>query len=198
MPEIREHGKSRITLEQLLALKRSEKPRQEFWEEFDQEFQRRRLAALVNSVPWYISAGRILTRVTRVAAPLSAVAAALVFGVFSLANRNRSNDEAQSPRVAVNDEAPPPSYTLLEEEYILPARHIEHTSIIAEAPQAAGRLHYKVREIGMVSNAPKQFVTVAAPHVLEVSDENTSSYFIRTLTASPAFGLGTQDVPATF
>ncbi len=196
MPEIRENGKTRVTLEQLLALKRAEKPRREFWDEFDQEFQRRRLAALVNTVPWHISAGRFLTRATRIVAPVTAVAAALVFGVFSLTNRNRSSEDAETPRVAVNGDVP--TYTLLDEEYISPARHTEQPTIEAEAAPDMGKLRYKVREVGMISSAPKQFVTVASPHVLAVSDDSTSGYFIRTLTASPAFGLGPQGTPATF
>jgi hypothetical protein len=200
MPEIRENGKTHLTLEQLLALKRSEKPRQEFWEEFDQEFQRRRLAALVNTMPWYISAGRVLNRAMRMLAPVAAVAAALAFGLFSLFSRNPSNDDAPAaaPRVATTEAVP--SYTLLDEEYISPVGHVqrEQIPVAAETTREVGRLHYTVREIGMTSTAPKQFVTVASPHVLAVSDENSSGYFIRTLTASPALGLGTQSTQTTF
>ena len=41
------NGKQKITLEQLLELKRHERPGGEFWDSFEHDFQRRRLHALV-------------------------------------------------------------------------------------------------------------------------------------------------------
>ena len=57
---------------------------------------------------------------------------------------------------------------------------------------------YTVREIGVMSAAPKQFVTVASPHAVEVSEQVSSGHFIRTLRAAPALGLGAQATQTTF
>lgn len=43
----------KITLEEILRLKRQERPSAEFWEEFDRDLRRRTLQVLVNAQPWH-------------------------------------------------------------------------------------------------------------------------------------------------
>ncbi|HEX9781147.1 MAG TPA: hypothetical protein VGA56_00245 [Opitutaceae bacterium] len=195
MPENREHGKARITLEQLLALKRSERPGGAFWEDFDREFQRRRLATLVNTLPWYLSAFRVITRVSRRIAPLAAVAAAGVFGYVQTSSDTPTEAQHVAPQVSVNDREA--RFTILEEEYVSPAQQVL-VSAETEPTPAPERLHFSIREIGMISQSPRQFVTVAAPHVLAVSDEDSGSHVVRTLTAGPAFGTSARPASASF
>jgi hypothetical protein len=66
----------KVTLEDLLRLKRAERPPAEFWHQFDRELQAKQLAALVGKKRWWHSAARSLTRFSYL--PLGA-AAALAF-----------------------------------------------------------------------------------------------------------------------
>jgi hypothetical protein len=53
MPELRPNDRPRISLEQLLALKRSERPDPTFWEGFERELHRRQLVSVVSRPAWY-------------------------------------------------------------------------------------------------------------------------------------------------
>lgn len=67
----------KITLEQLLALKRAERPSPEFWENFDRELRSKQLAALVKTRPWW----QVWTpkkTLVRICMPLGAAAAVAV------------------------------------------------------------------------------------------------------------------------
>jgi hypothetical protein len=63
----------KVTLEDLLRLKRAERPPAEFWSQFDRELQAKQLAALVGKKRWWHSAARTLTRFSYL--PLGATAA---------------------------------------------------------------------------------------------------------------------------
>jgi hypothetical protein len=52
----------KVTLEDLLRLKRAERPPAEFWTQFDRELQAKQLAALVGKKRWWHSTARTLTR----------------------------------------------------------------------------------------------------------------------------------------
>lgn len=80
------HDRKRpVTLEDILRLKRAERPSAEFWSQFDRELRVKQLAALVEKRPWWrtISLGRILGGVRRFHLPLGATAvlAATLFSV---------------------------------------------------------------------------------------------------------------------
>ena len=44
---------NRVTLENLLRLKRHERPLSEFWEDFDVELKERTLQSVVRKKPWF-------------------------------------------------------------------------------------------------------------------------------------------------
>ncbi|HTB81555.1 MAG TPA: hypothetical protein VK717_11790 [Opitutaceae bacterium] len=68
----------KIALEDLLRLKRAERPPAEFWAQFDRELHAKQLAALLEKKPWWISAIRRVARFSCL--PLGAGAAlALAF-----------------------------------------------------------------------------------------------------------------------
>lgn len=69
-----------ITVEQLLQLKRSERPEPEFWAKFDKELESKRLRALVQSDSLATRVLRWVRRTAYVAVPLTATAA-LLFSV---------------------------------------------------------------------------------------------------------------------
>ncbi len=52
-PERAEHG--RLTVEDLLRLKRSERPAPDFWNRFERELRAKQLAAIVEKRPWWIT-----------------------------------------------------------------------------------------------------------------------------------------------
>lgn len=74
-----------VTLEDLLHLKRIERPSAEFWSQFDRELRVKQLAALVEKRPWWrtISLGRVLGGVRRFHLPLGATAV-LAVTLFSV------------------------------------------------------------------------------------------------------------------
>lgn len=69
---------SRVTLEQLLRLKRTERPSAEFWTQFEQELRAKQLAAIVEKRPWWSGFGRVGSVLRRSGMPLGAVAAVSV------------------------------------------------------------------------------------------------------------------------
>lgn len=72
---------SKITVEDLLRLKRAERPDAEFWSKFEVELRQKQLAALVERRPWWQSLPLRLSR--RVYLPVGATAV-LAFTVVSL------------------------------------------------------------------------------------------------------------------
>jgi len=66
MTTLPEHSEpNKVTIEQLLRLKRAERPSPEFWTRFEQDLRAKQLAAIIEKRPWWISlrlpqAGRML------------------------------------------------------------------------------------------------------------------------------------------
>jgi len=63
-----------VTLEDLLRLKRTERPPAEFWVQFDRELRAKQLAALVEKRPWWRSFPAVLAVPSRLHLPLGATA----------------------------------------------------------------------------------------------------------------------------
>lgn len=61
-----------VTLEQLLQLKRAERPAPEFWQGFEQELRQKQLAALLERRPWWQTLPQFLSR--RAYLPIGATA----------------------------------------------------------------------------------------------------------------------------
>src|SRR5690606_7977401 len=95
----------RISLEQLLALKRSERPEPAFWEEFDRELHRRQLASVVVRPAWYVRAARGMVVGLRRAAPVAAAGAAAVAG-FLILQRPDAGVKPEGDALAANTIAP--------------------------------------------------------------------------------------------
>lgn len=72
---------SKVTVEDLLRLKRAERPDAEFWSKFEVELRQKQLAALVERRPWWQNLPLLLNR--RVYLPVGA-SAALAFTLVSL------------------------------------------------------------------------------------------------------------------
>ena len=92
-----------INLEDLLRLKRSERPSEQFWNEFDRELHQRMLQTLVKKDPWYLQlmrvfSGRILQS-TAIAAAAVLVAMIVVRPALQSTMLPISVADAQAPAV---------------------------------------------------------------------------------------------------
>ncbi len=66
--------KKTVTVEDLLQVKRAERPRPEFWTDFERELRAKQLAAIVEPRPWWSPFIRIGARVSRHQLPVGAAA----------------------------------------------------------------------------------------------------------------------------
>lgn len=66
--------KRQVTVEDLLRLKRAERPKAEFWSEFDRELRAKQLAALVQREPWWRALPARFAGLSRYHLPLGATA----------------------------------------------------------------------------------------------------------------------------
>ncbi len=66
------------TLEDLLRLKRSERPDEAFWNEFDRGLRQKQLAAIIEPRPWWLGLSILSRRLAPYGLPVSAAAAALL------------------------------------------------------------------------------------------------------------------------
>jgi hypothetical protein len=71
-------SKRPITIEDLLRLKRAERPPAEFWDEFDRSLRAKQLAALVEKRPWWQAMPRVLAGFKLYHLPIAATAVAVV------------------------------------------------------------------------------------------------------------------------
>ncbi len=65
---------SKVTLEDLLRLKRAERPDAAFWTQFEQDFRAKQLAAAVERKRWWFSLPRVMPRLVRFSLPVGATA----------------------------------------------------------------------------------------------------------------------------
>jgi len=89
-----------VSLEDLLRLKRAERPPEAFWADFHHRLREKQLAALLRSRPWWQrwADGRFWPALSRLAAPFGAVG--LIAGLFLLPRSG--GDEAEGPALAVS------------------------------------------------------------------------------------------------
>jgi len=132
------------TLEELLRLKRAERPDAAFWEDFERGLRQKQLAAIIEPKPWWLGfvlAGR---RIAPIGLPLSAAAAAALAFVAlrdqpALAPDAGPGDALRSPaelvaHIEIPDSAalPPSSVPSVPEAARLAG--IEPSPVLAQAP----------------------------------------------------------------
>jgi len=69
-----DNDQPKVTLEQLLRVKRAEKPSPEFWVQFERELRVKQLAAIVEPRPWWAPFIRVGSRLARYQMPVGAAA----------------------------------------------------------------------------------------------------------------------------
>lgn len=97
--------RSKVTVEDLLRIKRAERPSPDFWARFEQELRAKQLAAIVEKRPWWHAWSQGLIRGRRWYLPVGA-SAALVFSVFAVREYSHSSPPASAPVTTVAAMAP--------------------------------------------------------------------------------------------
>ncbi len=98
-----------VTVEQLLRLKRAERPTDEFWTRFERELRQKQLAALVERRPWWQQVPQLLARRTYLPIGATAILAFTLVTVkyYAPAERARVDEAAGNPTTAVVENATP-------------------------------------------------------------------------------------------
>jgi hypothetical protein len=184
----------KVTLEQIIQLKRSERPGPDFWEGFDRELHHRQLAALVTGEPWHRRAVRVLTAVVRRFAPASAGLAAIAFATIAIM---RVDTPPGIPKAAVTALAANESDTKV---LLLPEESISVSAIQAPRPRPAverfqGSVHSAPQELASGPGSPRRFVTVSAPVTVSSDRDSSAIYAANALTAGSVLRSLTAAVP---
>jgi hypothetical protein len=159
-----------VTLENLLRLKRSERPPAEFWAHFDAELRAKQLSAIVSKRPWWDRFSRTFAVVGRYQLPVGAAAAlAMAFAGYRYL-------EGQGELTAVSPQAPAPQGSTVAAAPAAPAR-------AAAALVGATSLRREVALSGArgAAPAPKPVVDATASHMTQAPVEVASD----SLTKSP-------------
>lgn len=161
---------SRVTIEDLLRLKRAERPSPEFWTRFEQDLRAKQLAAIMEKRPWWIvfrlpRAARVLSRLQ---VPVGAAAVlALSFVVAREFRSSATMDPVSAP--ALNTvEAVPASRAQL------PAVAAPIAKDAIAAPRAVVAVVSGDAVIGATSSQPDQLMPMipwAAPQSGSISEE---------------------------
>ncbi len=183
MAEPRHTKPSKVSLEQLIQLKRSERPPAAFWEDFDRELHRRQLAALVTIEPWYVRAARTLAVAARRLAPMGAGAAAVAFAVVALVRmdpRHETVDSSEALAMAESDNR----VVLLPEEAISVSGHpTQSLHATTGQEEFLGSVRSAPQELAAGLAAARRFVAVSAPVTFSSGGESSDIYSARALTA---------------
>jgi hypothetical protein len=152
--------KTKVTLEDLLQLKRTERPTAEFWPRFEQELRTKQLAALVQPMrPWWRSlvSRRLLVRAY---APLGAAAVvAMSFGLY------QRPSAPQLAMVQPGQALPAPIAVVEESVTVSPVR----------AERQQGELAVASVELPVVADREAKHETATEPVVISNGSDSLSS-----------------------
>ena len=129
---------SKVTVEDLLRLKRAERPDAEFWSKFEVELRQKQLAALVERRPWWQNLPLLLNR--RVYLPVGATAV-LAFTVVSLrytAAPVANIAPVEQARETVASQVTEPSRAIVAS--VESSRPRAEDAAVADEPQAAAQV----------------------------------------------------------
>jgi hypothetical protein len=133
------------TLEDLLRLKRAERPADEFWAEFERVLVQKQLAAIIEPKPWWLGFNLFTRRLASFSLPLGLGAAALLLGlVWQTVGFNGLMPMPVVPERVIAGNEPSPDLILAESSRV----GAEKPTLVAEVAQAEveGMLKVEVRE----------------------------------------------------
>jgi len=142
--------KSPVTIEDLLRLKKAERPGAEFWAQFERELRQKQLTALVKKRRWWHSLPAVLSRRVYVPAGAAAVVAFTLVTVRYSISSPVAQLENRAAKIAANDPAievlPATEVSLASRPYArpdestAPSRASRHDIAAATSAGAPGEL----------------------------------------------------------
>lgn len=142
---------SQVTLEDLLRLKRAEKPDVAFWAQFEQEFRAKQLAAAVQRKRWWFALPGIMPRLVRYSLPVGATA------VLALTFVTLRHDPAAAEQASAGMETVTPQPVVANVADSAPALELENFGITFLEPAVV-----------IASAEPVQTVMEGAPETMLV------------------------------
>jgi hypothetical protein len=158
-----------VTLEDLLRLKRAERPPTEFWSQFDRELRAKQLSALVEKRPWWRTVPRVFGGLSRYHLPLGATAI-LALTVVTVREYHSIPAPAASENLAGAEVRATAS--------IAPARQV--AAIAASAPVQDGFA------AGSAENEAPAEVKAPAPAIAQIPAVNHLDQLLPALGVMPA------------
>lgn len=167
-------SKRPITIEDLLRVKRAERPPAEFWNDFDRALRAKQLAALVEKRPWWQSLPRAFAGFRRYQIPLGASAVvALTF--FSVRHYSGDTPAPQNPPMTATMVAAQENVTP-RAAMTAPAETLARTNISEQTMAAAAK----------VENAARGTSIAVAPLTSEATEPGELSHIIPSIGTSVA------------
>lgn len=159
-------SKRPVTLEDILRLKRAERPPAEFWTQFDRELRAKQLSALVEKRPWWktLSFAPAWTALRRYHLPLGATAV-LAVTIFSVREYRAPKTAPSMTPVAAAEISVPTATVAVAVSTAVPAPHVVEAAVV----QAVG--------------ADDVASTHAEPAVLQVAE--SANHFVLSSAATP-------------
>jgi hypothetical protein len=170
--------KTTVTLEDLLRLKRAERPAPEFWDEFDRGLRAKQLAAIVEPRPWWAPFIRIGARVSRYQLPVGATAilavTLLTIREYHPVNSGPTFEPAVAEISGAAMLAPAADSAKSTDPVNSPAPSIAANAPVADAATQAA----PSPSVSADHAAPAATAVGSASHVAMVNSELTSAHYI--------------------
>jgi hypothetical protein len=195
MLDDKETKEPRISLEQLLRVKRSERPTPDFWDHFDRELHQKQLSALVHGRPWFVRFGGWVGLWARRLAPITAAATAVAAGYFAISGPavvvNGPDKSPVSDRfetIAVRPvETPVVALVGKPRETVVAPVATRSDRVEARPQPVAAEARYVV-DIMVTDDQPQRYVTLSAPKTLLANSSPSGIYVVNALSSQTSFG----------
>ena len=158
--------KTTVTLEDLLRLKRAERPPAEFWNDFDRELRAKQLAAIIEPRPWWSPLIRVGSRLSHFQLPIGAVA---ILAVTLVTVREYGANEPVSvytPAVAMQE---PVVEDVSRDWSDSMSDYTEYT--LAAANEAVSAPNYSLIAETQESSSSEQIALAARTAIVEAAEE---------------------------
>ena len=130
----------KVTVEDLLRLKRAERPPAEFWAKFESDLRAKQLAAIVDRHPWWHAMPRVFKGIARQHLPVGATAI-MAMTIFAIGGYQVASVDHPAPAISpapmlVNDEVPATAQVVAMSSIPAPttemaAEHLAHSGEIS-------------------------------------------------------------------
>ncbi|MDB6167991.1 MAG: hypothetical protein JWM88_855 [Verrucomicrobia bacterium] len=164
--------KAKVSLEDLLRIKRAERPPAEFWETFQRGMRTKQLAAIVEPRPWWAPFIRVSARVSRYQLPVGAAAILAITFVTLREYRSAEMRPVYEPAVATASISP--SIEATREAIAVRADIAEDPDVATVVP---GRAVRSSTELSSVADqlAPAADLIGSSSHLVAATAEPTPS-----------------------